>query len=64
MVDQEETDTAFVVDGNWQLDLQYNYVFEGLKGAALRLGWRSRTQGEVAKPALVICSGGGSGLAR
>ncbi|MGH8035043.1 MAG: TonB-dependent receptor domain-containing protein, partial [Lysobacterales bacterium] len=37
-VDGEATDTPFYVDDYWQLDLQYSYVFAGLKNAKLQLG--------------------------
>ena len=41
VVDNQETDTPFIVDDYWQLDLQYSYVFDSLKGAMLRLGCRN-----------------------
>jgi len=39
--DGRETDTPFVVDDYWQLDLQYTYAFQGLKAATVRLGCRN-----------------------
>jgi TonB dependent receptor len=41
VVSGEETETPFIIDDYWQLDLQYSYVFDNLKGATLRLGCRN-----------------------
>lgn len=41
VVEGEETDTPFIIDDYWQLDLQYSYLFESLKEATLRLGCRN-----------------------
>ena len=41
VVDGEETETPFIIDDFWNLDLQYSYVFNDLKGATLRLGCRN-----------------------
>jgi outer membrane receptor protein involved in Fe transport len=41
VVDDEETDTPFVVGDYWQLDLQYSLAFESLNAATLRVGCRN-----------------------
>jgi len=41
VVDEQETDRPFTVDDYWQLDLQYSYIFDGLKAATLRVGCRN-----------------------
>jgi iron complex outermembrane receptor protein len=41
VVDEQETDTVFVIDDYWQFDLQYSYVFESLKSAIFRVGCRN-----------------------
>lgn len=41
VVDDDETDTPFVIEDYWQLDLQYSYLFTGLNEASLRLGCRN-----------------------
>ncbi len=38
VVDGEETETPFIIDDFWNLDLQYSYVFNDLKGATLAIG--------------------------
>jgi iron complex outermembrane receptor protein len=41
VVDDQPTNTPFIVDDYWQLDLQYSYEFERLRSAILRLGCRN-----------------------
>jgi hypothetical protein len=43
VVDEQETEIPFVIDDYFQLDLQYSYTFETLKGATLRVGCRNCT---------------------
>jgi len=43
VVDGVQTDTPFIIDSYTQFDLQYSYVFEGLRNAEIRLGCRNCT---------------------
>ena len=38
VVDNQETETPFIVDEYWQVDLQYSYTFKRLKSSMLRVG--------------------------